>query len=141
MLGCTVSALAGPAEAHARLALGLAELRPYLIPDRSQPPSLAADCTLSLQQRPDPAAADAGDQADEAAAGGGTARGGQRHRVRHVLFTGRRCGYSWSPPPSPPASCCSSVSRPRESQTCHFIQQPSQPSHQNYFRQNIPKSG
>ena len=28
-----VSALAGPAEAHARLALALAELRPYLIPD------------------------------------------------------------------------------------------------------------
>ena len=23
---------------------------------------------------------------------GGTARGGQRHRVRHVLFTGCRCG-------------------------------------------------
>ena len=47
MFGCAVSALAGPAEAHARLALGLAELRPYLIPDRSELPSLAAYFTLS----------------------------------------------------------------------------------------------
>ena len=63
-----ISTFASPAEAHARLALALSEVRAYLIPDSNDQVSVTMMMMIMMimmMMMTDPAAADAGHQDDQ----------------------------------------------------------------------------
>ena len=62
-----ISTFASPAEAHARLALALSEVRAYLIPDSNDQVSVTMMMIMMIMMMmmTDPAAADAGHQDDQ----------------------------------------------------------------------------
>ena len=64
-----ISTFASPAEAHARLALALSEVRAYLIPDSNDQVSVTMMMVMimmiMIMMMTDPAAADAGHQDDQ----------------------------------------------------------------------------